>query len=185
MTRDVTTAEKAPQTTGRQGFVHLYCGDGKGKTTAAMGLAARALGRGQTVVILQFCKDGSSGEVASLRRLGATILAGNPDGRFARLLNADERAALRDRQNALLEQAHDLEADLLVLDEACFAARQDLVDSALLKAAVLQKPRSREVVLTGRDPLPWMEDAADYITEMRCVRHPYERGVTAREGVEL
>lgn len=181
----MTAAEKTFQTFGRQGLVHLYCGDGKGKTTAAMGLSARALGRGQTVVILQFCKDGTSGEVASLRRLGATILAGNPDGRFARLLDAAERAALRCRQSALLKQAHNTEADLLVLDEACFAARQDLVDPELLKAAVLQKPHSREVVLTGRDPMPWMEDAADYITEMRCVRHPYEQGVAAREGVEL
>ena len=181
----MTAAEKTFQVSGRQGLVHLYCGDGKGKTTAAMGLATRALGRGQSVVILQFCKDGTSGEVASLRQLGATVLAGSHDGRFARQLDADERAALCERQSALLEQAHNMEADLLVLDEACFAARQNLVDTALLKAAVLQKPRGREVVLTGRDPLPWMVDAANYVTEMRCLRHPYERGVAAREGVEL
>lgn len=181
----MTAAEKTFQISGRQGLVHLYCGDGKGKTTAAMGLATRALGREQSVVILQFCKDGASGEVAPLRQLGATVLAGSHDGRFVRQLDADERATLRCQQSALLKQAHNMEADLLVLDEVCFAARQNLVDSALLKAAVLQKPRGREVVLTGRDPLPWMVDAADYITEMRCLRHPYERGVAAREGVEL
>ncbi len=166
-------------------YLHLYHGDGKGKTTAAMGLALRALGRGWRVVVLQFCKDGRSGEIAPLRQLGATILAGNPDGRFASQLTDTERAGLRERQNVLLESAHLLESDLLILDEACFAARQDLVDVALLRRVVLERPTNREVVLTGREPLPWMLDAADYATEMRCERHPFEQGIAAREGVEL
>ena len=167
------------------GLVHLYDGDGKGKTTAAAGLALRALGHGRRVVILQFCKDGTSGEVAPLCALGATVLAGNTDGRFASRLLRDERAALRTRQDVLLKEACSLDADLLVLDEACFAVRQGLVDEELLKSAVLDRPAGREVVLTGREPLPWMVDAADYHTTMRCGRHPYERGITAREGVEL
>lgn len=167
------------------GLVHLYDGDGKGKTTAAIGLALRALGHGRRVVILQFCKDGTSGEITSLRTLGATVLAGNTDGRFASSLSGDERSALSVRHDALLREACALDADLFVLDEACFAARQGLVDEDLLRAAVLDRPFGREVVLTGRDPLPWMIDAADYWTTMRCGRHPYERGVVAREGVEF
>lgn len=170
---------------GRAGLVHLYCGEGKGKTTAAMGLALRALGRSLSVVVLQFCKDGRSGEVRPLVRLGATMLAGNPDGRFVAQLTEAKRMLLRTRQDELLRKACSLDADLLVLDEACFAARQDLVDQRLLKSAVVERPPHREVVITGRDPLPWMLDAADYITEMRCVRHPYEQGVTARKGIEL
>lgn len=169
---------------GMVGLVHLYDGEGKGKTTAAMGLALRALGRGRRVVVLQFCKDGASGEVEPLRTLGATMLAGNPDGRFASALSDEERAKLRVRQSELLEQACALDADLLVLDEACFAAQKDLVDKDLLRSAVLERPAGREVVLTGRDPMPWMIDAADYRTTMRCVRHPFEQGIGAREGVE-
>ena len=99
-------------------------------------------------------------------------------------LSDAERLALRRRQDELLKEAHDSDADLLVLDEACFAARRDLVDQELLRTVVLERPTGREVVLTGRDPLPWMREAADYVTEMNCVRHPYARGVTSRPGVE-
>ena len=166
------------------GLVHLYCGDGKGKTTAALGLALRALGHGMRVVIIQFSKDGTSGEVEPLRRCGATVYAGSTDRRFLRELSSNEREALRRRQTALLEEVRTLDIDMLVLDEACFAVRENVVDVALLKAVVCERPARCEVVLTGRNPPPWMLEAADYITEMRCVRHPYERGVLAREGVE-
>lgn len=167
------------------GLVHLYYGNGKGKTTAAMGLALRALGHGRKVVILQFCKDGTSGELAPLTRLGATVRFGNPDGRFLAELSADEREALRRRQTALLREVGACDADLLVLDEACFAARRHLVDEGVLKGVVCERPARREVVLTGRDPMPWMLEEAHYATEMRCVSHPFERGISAREGVEF
>ncbi|MBR3160516.1 MAG: cob(I)yrinic acid a,c-diamide adenosyltransferase [Atopobiaceae bacterium] len=170
--------------TNAPGLLHLYCGDGKGKTTAAMGLALRALGHGLRVVIVQFAKDGTSGEIGPLRQLGARVFAGSTDGRFVSQLSDAERLALRRRQDELLKEAHDSDADLLVLDEACFAARRDLVDQELLRTVVLERPTGREVVLTGRDPLPWMREAADYVTEMNCVRHPYARGVTSRPGVE-
>lgn len=184
--RNCSDAAQADGATARfyQGLVHLYCGEGKGKTTAAMGMAIRALGRGKRVAVIQFSKDGTSGEVEQLRKLGAVVRAGNPDGRFLRELSGDERAALRQRQTALLEDARSLDVDMLVLDEACFAAREDVVDEELLRDTVCERPAYREVVITGRNPLPWMLDAADYITEMRCIRHPYGRGIAAREGVE-
>lgn len=167
------------------GLVHLYDGEGKGKTSAAMGLALRALGRGRHVVVLQFCKDGTSGEIAPLCKLGARVFAGSSDGRFASRLSHEERSVLRSRQNALLQEACSLDADMLVLDEACFATRVNLVDERLLKSVVLDRPTGQEIILTGRDPLPWMIDAADYRTTMRCVRHPYARGIPAREGIEF
>ena len=71
-----------------------------------------------------------------------------------------------------------------MLDEACAACRHQLVDEALLRQAAAMAKQGREVVLTGRDPAPWMQDAADYSTELRAVRHPYTRGVPAREGIE-
>ena len=75
-------------------------------------------------------------------------------------------------------------ADLLVLDEACAACRHQLVDEALLRQAAAMAKQGREVVLTGRDPAPWMQEAADYSTELRAVRHPYTQGIPAREGIE-
>ena len=75
-------------------------------------------------------------------------------------------------------------ADLLVLDEACAACRHKLVDEALLRQAAAMAKQGREVVLTGRDPAPWMQEAADYSTELRAVRHPYTQGIPAREGIE-
>lgn len=167
-----------------QGLVHLYCGDGKGKTTAAMGLALRALARGHKVAVVQFLKDGTSGEVDLLRRLGATVLSGEVTG-FVFQMTDRERASAREVQDACLAEALGLGADLLVLDEACAAWNLDMVDRDLLRRAVFGRPEGCEAVLTGRDPAAWMRDVADYITEMRALRHPYDRGVEAREGVEF
>ncbi len=96
----------------------------------------------------------------------------------------DQKAAVRLAQTEKLKAALELESDLLVLDEACAVWNLDVVDRDLLKQAVLERPEGCEVVLTGRDPADWMVEAADYITEMRAVRHPYEHGIQAREGVE-
>ena len=167
-----------------RGLVHLYCGDGKGKTTAAMGLALRALGHGRRVTVVQFLKDGTSGEIGPLSDLGAAVFAGKAPG-FVFQMTDDQKAETRLLQNEHLKAALELESDLLVLDEACAAWSLGMVDHDLLKKAVLERPEGCEVVLTGRDPASWMRDAADYITEMRVLRHPYDRGVPAREGVEF
>ena len=129
-------------------MIHVYHGDGKGKTTAAMGLALRMLAAGRRVVVVQFLKDGESGE--------------------ARLL-------------AELEGAQE---GLLVLDEALDALSKGLVDEALVDRALDMSARGVEVALTGRAPSRKIVEKADYITEMRCEKHPYEQGICAREGVE-
>ena len=167
------------------GLVHLYWGEGKGKTTAAMGLALRALGGGYRVVIVQFLKGADSGEVGLLRRLGAEIYRGKAGQKFVFQMDEAERAAARAKQNENLTAALARPADLLVLDEACAAWQLDMVDHALLERAVRGRPAGVEVVLTGRNPAPWMLEAADYSTELRCCRHPYEKGVKARRGVEF
>ena len=128
------------------GLIHLYHGDGKGKTTAAMGLAVRALGCGRRVVIVQFLKGGATGELEPLQTLGATFYRGKAGQKFVFQMNEEEE---------------------------------------LLQNAVLHKPAEQELAMTGRDPAPWMLDAADYITEMCCRRHPYEKGIPARKGVEF
>lgn len=164
-------------------MIHLYWGDGKGKTTAAMGLALRALGHERKVVIVQFLKDGSSGEIAGLRRLGATVYA-CPNAKFTWLMQEDERAQARENGTAALRKAVSDSYDLLILDEACAAWQHDLVDRSFLRQTVEGSSTRSEVVLTGRTPAPWMQDAADYSTEMRACKHPYKQGVAAREGIE-
>ena len=167
-----------------EGLIHLYWGDGKGKTTAAMGLALRALGQGKKVAVLQFMKDGRSGEIRMLETLGAAVFAGKPGGGFVRNMPEEERAAVRKRQNELLREIMGREDDLVILDEACSAWQQEMADHALLKRAVLDRPSGQEIVLTGREPADWMLEAADYSTEMRCEKHPLSRGIKARRGVE-
>lgn len=168
-----------------KGLVHLYCGDGKGKTTAAMGLALRALGQGMQVVVVQFLKNGTSGELEPLRNLGATVFSGKPGAKFTFQMNAEEKAQATKENNARLAEALQQPCDLLILDEICAARNSGMLDEALAKQAVLERPQHREVVLTGRNPEAWMAEAADYITEMQPRRHPYEQGIPARKGIEF
>ena len=162
-------------------MLHLYFGSGKGKTTAAAGLALRALGHGKKVVVVQFLKDGTSGEIEPLRRLGAAVFA-CPNAKFTWLMTPQEKAAALAHNTQTLEAALPMPCDLLILDEACAALRAALLPEALLQKAVLNAPY--EVVLTGRDPADWMLQNADYITEFTARRHPYEKGIPAREGIE-
>ncbi|MCI6944204.1 MAG: cob(I)yrinic acid a,c-diamide adenosyltransferase [Faecalibacterium sp.] len=168
----------------RTGLLHLYYGDGKGKTTAAMGLALRALGSGKKVVVLQFLKGGQSGEIPLLEQLGAKIYRGKAGQKFVFQMNEAEKAATRDLQNRNLSAAMTEDADLLVLDEAGSAWELDMVDKALLQKAVLARPAAQECVLTAHAAPRWMLDAADYVTEMKCCRHPYQKGIAARKGIE-
>ncbi|WP_367924384.1 cob(I)yrinic acid a,c-diamide adenosyltransferase [uncultured Ruthenibacterium sp.] len=168
-----------------QGRVHLYWGDGKGKTTAAMGLALRALGNGMSVTVVQFLKGSSTGEVHLLKQLGAKVYRGKAGQKFVFQMNEDEKKQTAYLQTQNLRLALSSPCDLLVLDEACAAWQLDMIDKELLQQAVLQRPNRQEVVLTGREPAQWMQQAADYSTEMRCHRHPYEQGVTARRGIEF
>lgn len=168
----------------RTGLLHLYYGDGKGKTTAAMGLALRAMGSGKRVVILQFLKGGKSGEVPLLEQLGAKVYRGKTGQKFVFQMNEAEKEATRQLQNANLTAAMADPADLLILDEAGSAWELDMVDKALLQKAVLERPAEQECVLTAHAAPQWMLDAADYATGMKCHRHPYQRGISARQGIE-
>ncbi len=166
-------------------MIHLYWGDGKGKTTAAMGLALRALAAGQKVAVVQFLKSAPSGEVPALETLGAKFFRGKSAEKFVSQMDEAERSETRRVQDELLRAALATEPDVLILDEACAAWGLDMVDKTLLRSAVLDAPVGREIVLTGRDPADWMRSAADYDTQMRCHRHPYQKGVKARKGVEF
>lgn len=171
------------------GLVHLYCGDGKGKTTAAVGLAVRHSGRGGKVVFAQFLKDGTSGECRVLAKLGVTVLAANPVGKFSFRMTEEERAetaaALGRTFDAATGFAVRERATLLVLDEVCAAVNCGFLPEKTLTEFLESRPDSLEVVLTGRDPSENLQVHADYITEMKKRRHPFDEGVAAREGIEF
>lgn len=171
------------------GLVHLYCGDGKGKTTAAVGLAVRHSGRGGKVVFAQFLKDGTSGECRVLAKLGVTVLAANPVGKFSFRMTEEEKAetaaALGRTFDAATGFAVRERATLLVLDEICAAVNCGFLPEKTLTEFLESRPDSLEVVLTGRDPSENLQMHADYITEMKKRRHPFDEGVAAREGIEF
>lgn len=201
-------------------MIHVYCGLGKGKTTAAMGLALRAAGAGRAVRVVQFLKDGSSSEVAPLRSLGVRVVAGKTSEKFSFAMNAEELAATRALHDAELEEGlcavRAGECDVLVLDEALGALGAGLLSEGLVREALALAQASEgmgegrqnasapaacasgwdsaaergkvassvELVLTGRAAPDFVREAADYLTEMRCARHPYDKGIAARKGIE-
>ena len=171
------------------GLVHLYCGDGKGKTTAAVGLAVRHSGRGGKVVFAQFLKDGTSGECRVLAKLGVTVLAANPVGKFSFRMTEEEKAETAAALGRTFDAATGFtvreRATLLVLDEICAAVNCGFLPEKTLTEFLESRPDSLEVVLTGRDPSENLQVHADYITEMKKRRHPFDEGVAAREGIEF
>ncbi|NLM78073.1 MAG: cob(I)yrinic acid a,c-diamide adenosyltransferase [Ruminococcaceae bacterium] len=173
----------------KAGLVHLYCGEGKGKTTASMGLIARALGHQYRVLLVQFLKDGNSGELVSLRRLpGFDVLAGQITGKFSIAMTSEEKEATRALHLSFFHDAikrvEEAQVDMLVLDEVLGAIECNMMDENELLAFLDARPPSLEVVLTGRHATTQVMARADYISRIECVRHPYERGVLARAGIE-
>ena len=167
-------------------MIHIYCGGGKGKTTAAMGRALRAAGRGERVVVAQFLKGADSGERAALALLPqVTLLPVPPQVKFTFAMTREERLEEARRCRALLDQACRAARGcfLLVLDEVCGA-----VETGLLSPGELLEQLDRldcEAVLTGREAHPSLLERADYITRMEKLRHPYDRGICARRGIEF
>lgn len=171
------------------GLIHLYCGDGKGKTTAALGLTIRAIGNDFRVIFVQFLKNQETGELAALNSLkGVTVIRGKEGSGFSFSMTEDEREKTRQLHTENLKAAIDLvhsgAYDMLVLDEIVGANRRNLIDQALLEDFVRNKPDNLELVMTGREPAQWMLDCADYVSEIKKVKHPFDRGIPARIGIE-
>ena len=170
------------------GLIHLYCGDGKGKTTAAVGLAVRAAGAGKHVVFTQFFKDGSSSEIGVLRSIpNLRVMHCRTVPGFWRNMNEEQRAKAGAEYTRLFHEVSEAaqDADLLILDEIISACNHGAVGENLLTDFLNGKPERLEVVLTGRDPSLALLERADYMTEMRKCRHPYDQGIPARKGIEF
>ncbi len=174
------------------GRMHLYYGDGKGKSSAAAGLALRALHAGWGVYYVQLCKSDRDGSPKILEKCGAKVYYGKDDPGFVSAMGPDEKQQLKAVQDELLFKVKESirrdkehEHKLLVLDEACAALEQEVIREEILWDMVIRRRPEVEVVLTGRHPAPWMIEAADYMTKMNCEKHIFTQGVQAREGIEF
>jgi len=179
-----TTVER----TRRLGLVQVYTGDGKGKTTACVGLAVRAVGAGLRVLFVQFVKGGHrSSELAMLERLGVRVErpAEASTGLLASTgITDDDRRAAAEAWSIASDAIASGDYDVVVLDEACVALAHGLLDERTLLAALSTRPPHVEVVLTGRGAPAALVEQADLVTEMRARKHPFDRGIPARFGIE-
>lgn len=204
-------------------MVQIYHGDGKGKTTAAIGAAVRAAGNGLPVLFAQFLKDDTSGEIAMLKKIGVDTLHAEKNYGFVSRMNdreleetrsyfakmmeqiklwikehmreTDSRRNARDRQlcdqseNRLQEQPEANKENeigaVVVLDEILHAVNYQLLGEENVVEFLRQISGNTEVILTGRNPSEQLYAMADYVTEMKKEKHPYEQGITARKGIEF
>lgn len=171
------------------GLIHIYCGDGKGKTTAAVGLAVRCAGRGNKVLLVQFLKSRDSGELYSLAKLpDIEVMRGKESKKFTFQMNEEEKHALLIEHNKMFElvlaKIKNDGYSLLILDEVIGALNAKVFEMPKLIEFLRHKPENLEVVLTGRNPAPELLEIADYVSEMRKVKHPMDKGIMAREGIE-
>lgn len=171
------------------GLIHIYCGDGKGKTTASLGLAVRCSGHGNKVLIVQFLKSRPTGELKSLALLpNIELMRGKETKKFTFQMNAEEKAQVLSEHLALFDRvkgkcAHE-HIDLLIMDEVIGACNTGVFALDELVEFLKNKPAELEVVLTGRNPAPELVELADYVSEICKRKHPYEKGIPARTGIE-
>ena len=170
----------------RRGYIQVYTGDGKGKTTAAIGLAVRASGAGLKVFIAQFIKQGNYSEIKALRKLSDMITVEQygkgrfVDGKPTREdFDIVEEGLKRIKQVILSEKY-----DVIILEEANVAVKYGLIPVQELINVIITKPESVEMVITGRNASPLILDIADLVTEMKAVKHYYNKGVRGRLGIE-
>jgi cob(I)alamin adenosyltransferase len=169
-----------------KGYVHVYTGDGKGKTTAAIGLAIRAAGAGMRVYIAQFVKGMHYSELDALDRYTDRITV-KQYGRDCFIEKEPEEADIQAALRGLEEVKGVLasgEYQMVILDEANIATRYNLFSPDELIELVRSKPESMELIITGRNADPKVVALADLVTEMKEIKHYYKRGVQARAGIE-
>ena len=170
------------------GRIHIYYGDGKGKTTAAVGLAVRAAGSGLKVLFFQFLKDNSSNERKILEALpGVTCLPGREPVKFVSKMNGDERIEFRHYNNKALDEIIKFRGpfDMLILDEALCALNLEVLSEEKLISFIQHKPRGLEIVMTDPCLPDNLLEMADYVTEVRKVKHQFDLGRSARKGIEF
>ena len=187
----------------KEGLVHVLTGDGNGKTTSAVGIAVRARGRGLKVAFVQFLKGGLSGELASLKKLGITVISGTkycPNAeKHEKMLKekgftifCKDCFVINEKDKKLVggafKSAQDFSSsgkyDLVILDEIFWAILEKLVNEDQLLSLIQNRHPSCELILTGRGATQKIEDASDYVTYVNKIRHPFDKGMLSRAGID-
>ncbi|SFS00833.1 cob(I)yrinic acid a,c-diamide adenosyltransferase [Anaeromicropila populeti] len=170
-------------------MIHLYCGDGKGKTTAAVGLAVRAAGKGKRVFVVRFMKTDDSGEVEVLKGIeNITVYPCSQCYGFTFQMAENQREEARGYYSAVLENTiKNMELqfyDVIVMDEIMSVYNENFISQERFLICLREAPEDLEIILTGRNPSEELISLADYVTEMKKVKHPFDKGIGARKGIE-
>lgn len=177
-----------------KGYVHIYTGDGKGKTTAAFGLALRAAGHGSRVLIYQFLKPSSLdlGERGALKKGIEGITVRALDEPWDMFEKSEDTPALERVKKAISRvmkevetAAHEKYYDVIILDEIVFCYARGLVTLEDIERVINNREKGVEIVLTGRGATRKLIALADLVTEMKPIKHPFDQGIQARKGIEF
>ena len=165
------------------GYVHIYTGDGKGKTTAAIGLALRAVGAKKRVFIFQFMKAWISHEIEILKNFGV-IVDREWDGSFIKSEPSKKQLKMVKNQYKRVFKAFEKNFDIIVLDEILVTLIYGLLSEEDIVKLIDKKPKNIELILTGRGATKKIIEKSDLVTEMKKIKHYFDKGVMAREGIE-
>lgn len=168
-----------------KGFIHVYTGDGKGKTTAAIGLTVRAIGNGLKVLFVQFMKDAHTGELKILEKFPELVdiyccstgfIYDRPDKSQIEIVEK----CLKDIEEKLKKNDY----DMIVFDELSVAINTGVLSRSDAERLIQLKSENTEVIITGRGAPQWLIEKADLVTEMKKLKHYFDRGIKARKGIE-
>lgn len=172
------------------GLVHIYCGDGKGKTTSAVGLTVRFAGRGGRILFCQFMKKGNSGELNILKKIPEIDLFETYNiPKFTFQMTDAEKVEAGDRYrsdfNKIVEILHERnDYGMVVLDEIMSCISAGFISPESVIDFISKRPKQLEVVMTGRNPDKGIIELADYVSNVQCEKHPYMKNIQARKGIE-
>ena len=172
------------------GLVHIYCGDGKGKSTASIGLMIRAAGNGFNVVFAQFLKNWRTGEVEILSNIpNIKVLRSNKPFPLTEQMTDEHKAEIVKIHNDIFDETVSLcekgLCDLLVLDEIISAYEYNFIDKNRVDNFLINRNKNIELIMTGRNPSSEFIEMADYVSEIKKIKHPFDRGVKSRKGIEI
>ena len=172
-----------------KGLIHIYCGDGKGKTSAAIGLAVRAAGNGMKVLFTRFLKTEDSGELKILDQIsGIEVIHLKKSFGFYKTLSEQGKKEMSEMYfrlwKEILVKSRKEEYVVLVMDEFMAAYNYGLIPNEDAITFLKEKPERMEIVLTGRNPDERLIELADYVSEIKKRKHPFDRGIYARKGIE-
>lgn len=168
-------------------MIQIYCGEGKGKTSAAVGASVRAAGAGMKVWFCQFMKGNMSGEISILKGLEQiTVCRLSKAYPFYSEMNEADQAEIRREHDAMLGRLMEIPDSantMMVLDELTYPVKFHLVDEGLVRSFLRMK-KETQLIITGRDPWKEVLDQAECITECRKIRHHFDQGINAKKGIE-